>query len=78
MIYNKLIAFFSILILFIVFIYIFLYGHYSNCKTFVDHIYFCINSITFTGHGDIVPITQISKLATSAFVLLIFYIVLLT
>ena len=78
MIYNKLIAFFSILILFTVFIYIFLYGHYSNCKTFVDHTYFCINSITFTGHGDIVPITQIAKLLTSVFVLLIFYIVLLT
>lgn len=78
MINNKLIILFLSIIIFTVFIYIFLYGQYSNCNTFIDHLYFSTSSSTFIGFGDIVPITQISKLVTSVFVLLIFYIVILT
>ena len=75
---NKIIILFSILILFTVLIYIFFYGHYSNCNTFIDHLYFSITTFTFVGYGDIVPITQIAKLLTNAFMLLIFYIVFMT
>ena len=78
MINNKLVILILTLILFTVFIYIFCYGQYSNCYTFVDHLYFSITTFTFTGYGDMVPITQIAKLVTSTYMLLIFYIVLLT
>jgi voltage-gated potassium channel len=75
---NKIIMLFLILILFTVLIYIFLNGQYSNCNTFIDHLYFSITTFTFVGYGDIVPITQIAKLITNAFMLLIFYIVFMT
>jgi voltage-gated potassium channel len=78
MINNKLVILFLSIIIFTVFIYIFFNGQYSNCNTFIDHLYFSISSFTFTGFGDIVPITQIAKLVTSIFVLLIFYILILT
>ena len=78
MINNKLVILFSILILFTVFIYIFCYGQYENCNTFIDHIYFSITSFTFTGYGDIVPITQFAKIVTSTYILTMFYIIFMT
>jgi hypothetical protein len=78
MINNKLVILFSILILFTVFIYIYCYGQYRNCNTFIDHLYFSITSFTFTGYGDIGPITQIAKMVTSAYILIMFYIIFIT
>ena len=75
---NKIIILFSMLILFTVLIYIFFYGQYSNCNTFIDHIYFSITSFTFTGYGDISPITQFAKIVTSIYILTMFYIIFMT
>ncbi len=75
---DKITILFSILIIFTVIIYIFFNGHYSNCDTFIDHLYFSSTTFTFLGYGDIVPKTQISKFITNVYMLIIFYIVFMT
>ena len=75
---NKIILLFSILIIFTVIIYIFFNGHYSNCNTLVDHLYFSSTTFTFVGYGDIVPKTQIARLITNIYMLIIFCIVFMT
>jgi hypothetical protein len=75
---NKIIILFSILILFTVLIYFFLDGHFSNCKTLIDYSHFSITTFTFVGLSESFPTTQIAKLLTNVFMLLIFYIVFMT
>ncbi len=75
---DKITLLFSIIIIFTVIIYIFFNGHYSNCDTFIDHLYFSSSTFTLLGYGDIVPKTQISKFITNVYVLIIFYIVFMT
>jgi hypothetical protein len=75
---DKITLLFSILIIFTVIIYIFFNGHYSNCITFIDHLYFSSTTFTFVGYGDIGPKTQEAKFLTNVYMLIVFYIVFIT
>ena len=57
---------------------IFFEGEIKGAKTFADHFFFAVGSLTTSGHGDMMPTTAASKLWTSFYVLVawvyIFYV----
>ena len=72
-----------ILLLFVVILfslgtYFFLNGEISNAKTFIDHLYFSMMTLTTAAYGDMVPTTQRSRLFVALFVFAFLYLLIYT
>jgi hypothetical protein len=57
---------------------VFFKGEIRGAKTFSDHFFFAVGSLTTSGHGDMMPTTAAAKMWTSLYVLVawvyIFYV----
>jgi hypothetical protein len=69
---------FAVIISFSLVTYFFLYGEISNAKTFTDHFYFSMTTLTTAGFGDMVPTTQRARLFVSLFLFSFLYLLVYT
>ena len=64
-----------VVIIYSTLLYLFFEGHIYNCHTYIDHIYFGTITFTTIGFGDMYPQTQITRIMSVFYILIIYYII---